>query len=519
MANKPQTNSALLANNRERLVASMIRARSKKDRDYIQKQIENFDRMAAMAQNPGSVTDLAAPPEGTKSTISVTPEGGAKIHITGKSAPAQTPSGPQLRTAPAQMAPTPSAQGEAAPEAVAQGAPNLEGVPSPEAAALSRYQDKLAQPAVIPTNDEIPIGLRTSLAFAGGANPEFLQAVVGPILKERLQQTSASGKLALAADAERIKATQLDEQAGIAPLLNLARQRELTEQELHSGFSHLAEEFFGPGGQGGGKIDTLKDLATQLQASKRPDLMARGKQMLGHAALMSGLMFADNEIRQKHGLPPQKVGPADLATFDQYSKEADKLLNDAYNDLDMAERTRTVQEMMNNRLMSMRKMPGNQEINEHTDMVIGAQEINKLESLVKNGALGVADLKTAQLMAKYHITGPQVDQFKRDNLEARVLRGHMNLLMAHPLLGSAISTGEKQIAGGFLLDDDSSEAEVLSAINMIRPYVTTKLAEMDSRWNFTSNINGPTPQNMSPAAIESGYIPDEMILQLLQEGR
>lgn len=500
MANVPQSSKSLLQNRRDRLVAQRVRTTKRPEQEALEREIGEVDRLIALESSGGRVPMQAPPLEPSHTptnkppkpkTISARTQ--AKKAATPPAAPIDTPVQAVSLTQPI--------------------SPAGEVQPSPESQLEQQYAQELGTPApAIPAVDDLDYATRVALAVGGAYNPQFFESVVAPQIQARnptpLQQQQ------LQANAEEIKSQKLGQIRAQGELQRNTLDREQfdyakakDQASLHTGFSQLAGSFFGPQAQGGGKIDQLKDLAQQLAATGRPDLQTRAKQMLGQAALMSGLMWADNDVRKKHGLPEQPVTNADLLAFKGMDEDADKLLAAAYNDLDLMYRFKEQREMINKQQWDLKMHATLPVVNEYSENLTVLNTLTQVASLVKEGYLGVADSMASEQMAKYHIADETL--WRRNNNKARSLRDLAGTIILTGLLGKTIPAGEAKFAAGIFMDDSSSEEQILSAINAVTPMITQKVQLLEGQFRFRNNLGGPPPANVDPHSSELGWIPDD----------
>jgi hypothetical protein len=527
----------LAAKRRAELTADLMRERNPSRRAALESAIAEVNRQeslkepvtysGAMASRPVPPADRATLVDDMEKSQPTDQERfqGAQQYY---ASPAPTPTftAPEPQPSPAQppLATAPTPQPESAPTTPAPPTPlTLINDPhAPEMDLANQYLRELDAPApAVPSPAPMDFANRVSMAAAGTLNPDFFRDVVAPQINAR--NPTPMQQLQLQQTAQEIKSQKLGQTAGAVPVVREARLAQEDAQTLHAGFSSLAQEFFGAGGQGGGKIDQLKELAKELERqsqpqegmpSGRPDLAVRAKQMLGHAAIMQGLMYADDDVRKKLGLPSQPVTKTDLASFEHISGEADKLMADAYNDLDQAARAKDSREYANF-LKYQTRPPATAPVIERKNLDQNLiSNITKLRGLIEqSGALGVGRAKISVLLSRLNIGDSS--EFVKQNDYARASRSFVTEAIQRELMGRrGVNQQMMQNVNGLLTNDDSGKEEVLSALDVLEPYVSGDLTLLDQNYRFQDNLGGPPPAQ-SVGAVESGYIDDSSLKQLL----
>lgn len=512
MANQPQGTESLLKNRRDRLVARRVRAISKGDQLALDKEIEAVDKLISVAKGrgePSMSVDLnesgmkvnLKPTTITSRNKSKIVDDGRYSDITGPARNDLGQVGPSVDT-PAQVS-TPSPTQPLSP---AGEVPQM----SKEAELANAYAANVAAPAPsIPSPEDLDFSTRTALAVAGALNPQFFESVVAPQIGAR--NPTPGQQLALQEKAENIKSERLLQIAREGPLQQNQLEREKfdyekarTQQELHAGFGHLAQEIMGSDGRGEGPDSLIQTLKAGAQQAAAAGLQVEANNLIRYAATLKGIREHDSDYRKSIGMPPIPSGPGDLQWFAGQAKEAKAALDDVFGRL----QARASQQAIWDRFKMGRSEPGRLELDQHATnaaIIRGAQEAKRL--VQQEGAGGWMDSMGASVGSLVGINTATA------NLKATL--SDLNSLFAPDRLGANIPAGDRQILQGVLTFQTSDPVTIVNAMDTLLNFYTPYQRDMEGRWTFPSAVTAPSPAGMPAGAGEFGTIDDAILQQLL----
>lgn len=336
MANQPQSTFSLLQNRRDRLVARRVRALAKGDQLALDKEIEAVDKLMSVAKGRGEpALSVDLNESGMKVNIkptTITSRNKSKIIDDGRYAdvtgPARNDLGQTASTSAQVSTPSPIQ-----PVSPSGKIPQPQGI-SKEAELANAYAANVAAPAPsIPSPEDLDFPTRVSLAVAGALNPQFFESTVAPQIGARMP--TPADKLKLQGMAEGIKSERLQQMRGEGELQRNVLQREefeyekaRTQQELHAGFGHLAQEIMGSDGKGEGTDSLIQTLKAGAQQAAAAGLQVEANNLIRYAATLKGIREHDADYRKSIGMEPIPSGPGDLQWFAGQAKEAKAALDD-----------------------------------------------------------------------------------------------------------------------------------------------------------------------------------------------